>query len=196
MGRHEFHRRYLAMTGIKAELIRGVVHVASPVSYRTHGRPDQLVAALLVLYCAKTPGFESASNTTVILDRRNELQPDQIMFRPVERGGQVTVGQYLRGAPEFVAEIAYTSANIDLGAKKRTYFEAGVREYLVVRTYDETVDWFVRRGDRFASLPADADGILHSEAFPGLWLNVPALLTGDQAAMLATLEAGLASRPA
>ena len=40
---------------------------------------------------------------------------------------------------------------------------------------------------------ADEDGTLRSRAFPGLWLDPAALLAGDIAAVLATLERGLAS---
>ena len=35
----EFLRRYEAMPGVKAELIQGVVYMASPVRNKKHGRP-------------------------------------------------------------------------------------------------------------------------------------------------------------
>ncbi len=38
--RSEFERRYAAMPRVKkAELIEGVVYMASPLRYRSHGRP-------------------------------------------------------------------------------------------------------------------------------------------------------------
>ncbi|MGE3821427.1 MAG: hypothetical protein AB7I30_18615, partial [Isosphaeraceae bacterium] len=42
-------------------------------------------------------------------------------------------------------------------------------------------------------LEAGEGGELRSEAFPGLWLNPGALLSGDADALIATLERGLTS---
>ncbi|WP_297640371.1 hypothetical protein [Caldilinea sp.] len=42
-------------------------------------------------------------------------------------------------------------------------------------------------------MPVDAEGVVRSQVFPGLWLNRAAMLEGDLAQALATLEKGLAS---
>ena len=42
-------------------------------------------------------------------------------------------------------------------------------------------------------LPADARGVIHSRVFPGLRLDVAALLRGDAAAVLAEQQKGLRS---
>jgi hypothetical protein len=42
-------------------------------------------------------------------------------------------------------------------------------------------------------LPAGEAGIVRSQVFPGLWLNTGALWQHDTAALLATLQQGLAS---
>ena len=39
----------------------------------------------------------------------------------------------------------------------------------------------------------DADGLYRSEAFPGLWLDPAALLTGDLEGIIAALGRGLAT---
>ena len=39
----------------------------------------------------------------------------------------------------------------------------------------------------------NADGVICSEIFPGLWLNRDALLAGDLAKVLAVLQLGLAT---
>ena len=44
-----------------------------------------------------------------------------------------------------------------------------------------------------ARLPPDEQGVVRSEVFPGLWLDVPALLRGDLPAVFATLQHGLGS---
>jgi hypothetical protein len=58
---------------------------------------------------------------------------------------------------------------------------------------DAEVDWFVLEGGRYERLPSSAPGTLRGRAFPGLWLDVPALLRGDAAALIEGLDAGLAS---
>ncbi len=50
--RHEFERRYQAMPQVKkAELIEGVVHMASPVRFRSHAKPHAQVMGWLSVYC-------------------------------------------------------------------------------------------------------------------------------------------------
>ncbi|MCI0523919.1 MAG: hypothetical protein L0Y75_01530 [Acidobacteria bacterium] len=46
---------------------------------------------------------------------------------------------------------------------------------------------------QYAPLLPDADGIIRSRVFPGLWLDVRALLNGDMAQVLAALQQGLAA---
>ena len=82
---------------------------------------------------------------------------------------------------------------IDLHAKLRLYERHGVREYLVWRVLDQAIDWFVLRDGRYESLPLDLAGRYRSEVFPGLWLDVAAMLRLDGAAVLAALQAGLAT---
>ncbi|NEQ22229.1 MAG: Uma2 family endonuclease, partial [Microcoleus sp. SIO2G3] len=49
--RQEFERRYTAMAHIKkAELIEGVVYVASPVRANRHGRPHAQIIGWLLVY--------------------------------------------------------------------------------------------------------------------------------------------------
>jgi len=54
MTRHEFHRRYAEHPEIKkAELIEGVVYVASPARAEHHGEPEHDMAGWLAVYKAK-----------------------------------------------------------------------------------------------------------------------------------------------
>jgi len=135
-------------------------------------------------------------NTIVILDPDNEPQPDLAMR--IERGGTSSVDDkgYVVGAPELAIEIAGSSASIDLRDKLNAYRRTGVKEYIVWRTYDEAIDVFVHTGEDLQriELPNDGiyKGIYRSIAFPGLWLNVQALLKRDLAGVLTTLNAGIA----
>jgi len=196
LARAEFERRYAATPGLaKAELIEGVVYVPSPVRADAHGRPHTALIGWLFRYEVATPGAAVYTDATVRLDLDNEPRPDVAAALPAAAGGRsrVAADGYLEGAPELVAEVAASTASYDLHDKKRAYRRNGVREYLVWRTEDRALDWFVLRGGRYARLAPGPDGLLRSEAFPGLWLDPAALLAGDGARVLAALEEGLAS---
>ncbi|MCU0979503.1 MAG: Uma2 family endonuclease, partial [Pirellulaceae bacterium] len=112
-----------------------------------------------------------------------------------ERGGQVRIGpeDYVEAAPELVVEVASSSVSFDLHTKLHVYRRSGVQEYIVWRVLDSRIDWFVLRGGVYERLAADDRGVVRSERFPGLWLNAAALLQGDLAATLRTLDEGLAT---
>ena len=194
--RAEFERRYEAMPDVKkAELIEGVVHMPSPVRFPQHGQPHWNLIGWLSAYGIQTSGVAGGDNTTLKLDNDNEPQPDALMMIDPAHGGQARLDSqgYIVGAPELVAEIASSSVSIDLHDKFRIYRRSGVREYIVWRVLDRAVDWFVLRDSQYVPLSAGEDGIVRSEVFPGLWLNVPAMLDGKLDAVLATLQQGLAT---
>jgi Uma2 family endonuclease len=194
--RAEFERRYEAMPHLKkAELIEGVVYVPSPVRHRQHGSPHAHLIGWLVQYTANTPGVEVGDNSSVRLDLDNEPQPDALLFIDPTRGGQVRISDdgIIEGAPELVAEVASSSVSYDLHAKLHVYRRNGVREYIVWRVLEQEVDWFVLRNGQYERMPRDTQGLVRSEVFPGLWLDPAALLRGDLATVLATVQQGLTS---
>ena len=196
LSRPEFERRYDAMPALrKAELIEGVVYIPSPVRYRRHGRPHAQLIGWLIHYEAGTPGVETADNSTTRLDLDNEPQPDAVLLIAPASGGQarISADDYIEAAPELVVEVASSSVSFDLTTKLHVYRRSGVREYVVWRVLDGAVDWFVLRHGQYERLPLDPEGLLRSETFPGLWLDVPALLRGDVAGVLATVQRGLVS---
>jgi len=196
LDRDEFERRYHAMSGVKkAELIDGVVYLPSPVRTDVHGQPHALLAGWLVNYFAATPGLIISDNGSVRLDARNEPQPDLSLLVDRSQGGRHGLDSqgYIDGGPDLVCEVAASSASIDRNAKFSAYQRNGVREYLLCRTEDGVVDWFVLRKGKYRSLVPDAAGILQSEAFPGLHLDPAALLRSDIVRVLAVLQQGIAT---
>jgi len=196
LSRDEFMRRYEAMPDLKkAELIEGVVYVASPVRHRYHGKQHYHLLNWLGHYEAGTPGVEGGDNSTVQLDVGNVAQPDGVLFLQPERGGRVKFDDegYIVGAPELVAEVAASSVSYDLHDKLQAYERNGVREYIIWRVLDGQLDWFVLREKGYERLLPAQDGIWRSTVFPGLWLDPAALLRGDLAAVFAVLEQGLNS---
>lgn len=132
-------------------------------------------------------GVRVGDNATVRLDRDNEAQPDAFMFREGGRAVQ-TPDDYLEGAPDLVVEVAASSASHDLNAKMHVYRRNGVREYIVWQIYEERIDWFRLNADGvYEPVAPESDGTIESDVFPGLRLNVPALMRGDLAAVIAAV---------
>jgi Uma2 family endonuclease len=174
----------------KAELIEGVVYMGSPVRYVQHGLPEHALRAWLFFYERHTPGLCHVGNTTLRLDLDNEPQPDILLRLPEQAGGRsrVTTDGYLEGAPELVIEVAASSTSYDLHQKLHAYRRNGVMEYLVHRVEDGEVDWFVLDGGTYVRQQPDAHGLLASRVFPGLVLDVAALLREDFDALKAAIE--------
>ncbi|MEZ6131718.1 MAG: Uma2 family endonuclease [Planctomycetaceae bacterium] len=190
----EFLRRYHAMPDVRhAELIEGRVIMPSPVSAEFHGEPHFDLNGWLFLYRAMTPEVYGGDNSTLHLDLDNAPQPDGYLRLSETVGGQSKlVDGYVDGAPELIVEVAASSVSYDLHDKLNAYRRNGVREYVVWRTEDRAIDWFVLVDGRFDPLPPDDDGIYRSHVFPGLWLDSAAVMAGDLARVLTILQQGLA----
>jgi Uma2 family endonuclease len=196
LNRYEFERRYNALPHLKkAELVEGVVYVPAALRFRSHAEPHGNLTGWLWFYKAATPGTELGIEPTVRLDLENAPQPDAVLLIKPQCGGQARLSDddYVEVAPELVAEIAASSAAIDLGDKKRAYRRNGIREYIVWQVFEQKLDWFSLQEGEYLPLPVDADGVTRSRVFPGLWLAVTAMLAGDMARVLAVLQAGLAT---
>jgi Uma2 family endonuclease len=188
--RAEFHRRYCGRPDIKkAELVEGVVYVASPVRFSKHGAPHAAVVGILFAYVARHPGLAVlADNSTLLLDPDNEVQPDVMLFRAEAGAARENDAGYVEGAPDLVVEVAASSASYDLHDKKNAYRRAGVAEYVVWRVEDEVVDWFRLEEGVYVLAKPDGQGVIESLGFPGLRLAVPKLIAGDYAAALAAID--------
>jgi Uma2 family endonuclease len=191
MSRVEFHRLYEnAPRNFKAELIGGVVHVASPLRV-AHGNHHGHLAMLFSAYEFNTPGVEMGDNVTVILGDQSEPQPDLYLRVLPEYGGQsaTSTDDYVDGAPELVAEVAHSSRSIDLHAKREDYARNGVREYLVMSLSDARLRWFDLASN--CELSADTDSVIRVRSFPGLWIDAQALFSRDFRKLMAIFQQGI-----
>lgn len=96
----------------KAELIEGIVYMASPLRFNSHGKPHGQLITWLGVYQVSTPGVELGDNVTVRLDLDNEPQPDVVLLIDERLGGQACISDddYVEGAPELVVEVAAIAA--------------------------------------------------------------------------------------
>jgi len=187
LNREEFERRYLASNIKKAELIEDLVHVASPLRFTPHGKPHSNIITWLGTYQSMFAGLEVGIEPTVRLDDDNEPQLDAVLFR-IDGNAKIDADGYISGAPELIAEIAASTVSYDLHSKKRIYELNGVKEYIVWRTLDRQIDWFVLENGKYNQLEPDGSGIICSREFAGLRLNVNAILSNDMSAVLKTLQ--------
>lgn len=172
MSRDEFERRYADMPGARAELIDGVVYVASPV-FKDHSKPHWLGT-----FDDTTDEYEVLAEHSVRLDADTEVHPDALV-RKLD-GGTSTYSPegFIEGAPELAVEVSMSSVSCDLHGKLRAYQDAGVQEYIVWRVRDGELDWFELRGGQYVKLGPDESGVIESRIITGLKLWVPALLAG------------------
>jgi Uma2 family endonuclease len=197
MTRYEFERRYAAMPfqpkgSNKAELIEGIVYMASPLRF-DHAKPHGSFVTWLSIYSFSNPGLQVGIEPTVRLDLDNEPQPDVVLFAP-GKGARITDDDYIAGAPELMVEISASTVSIDLHQKKQAYQRNGVREYIVWRTLQREIDWFWLDNGEYIRLESDENGVIQSQTFPGLWLAVEAMLSGEMNKVLSVLQAGLKSK--
>jgi hypothetical protein len=193
MSRAEFHKIYEQMPKhFKAELIGGVVYVASPLKLQ-HAKDDSSLGSLFWNYAARTPGVETGHNATVILGDDGEPQPDVFLrIRPEFRGQSTTSATgYILGAPELLGEVALSSKSVDFHVKLDEYARYGAMEYLVMCVKEKKLRWFDLRTKE--ELLPDADGVYRVRAFPGLWINGEALFTENFCRALDTLDLVLTS---
>jgi Uma2 family endonuclease len=142
---------------------------------------------------ARTPGLQIAVDATVFLEGDNEAQPDVCLFRLNPPGSARVVAdkhdtEYIQGAPELVMEIAASSASYDLHDKLAVYQRNGVLEYIVWQVRDKQISWFRLTNDGYVRVEPHGDVIIESAVFPGLCLDIAAMLAGDAAGVLAALD--------
>ena len=144
----------------------------------------------LATFADGNPDVRVGGAGTVILDSRNEPEPDAVLLRRSESGGQsrISLKDYITGAPELLVEISASSVSIDLGPKLQAYQRNGVREYIVWQTFDEVLTWFSLESGVFQPMLPDASGIVHSKVFPGLRLHVASMIADDMTTVLTQLR--------
>ncbi len=209
MDADEFLRRYAVDPVVySAELLQGVVHITRRRERRgcaevirpgitfEQGTSHGKLNAFLGVFAAYTPGVQGCAPATTILPSKTTcLEPDILLRILPEHGGASTIGNdtFIHGVPELLAEISFSSGARDFGKKFDAYQADGVPEYLVWRTAEKEIHWFALKRKKYVALKPHADGTLRSEVFPGLWLDVTALLAGNLAKVLATLQLGITS---
>jgi len=197
LDQEEFHRRYEAYPDdTRFELIGGIVYMMAPAGFE-HGRSGFDLCGILSMYEAATAGVVGVSGATVILGDSSEPQPDVALLIEPDCGGQTRLkqikhNQYIEGPPELILEVSHSTVAIDLHAKRADYHRAGVREYVVVCLAERKIRWFDLGANK--ELAVDRKGILKSLVFPGLWIDVVALVSRNPDRLVTTLKRGIKTK--
>jgi Uma2 family endonuclease len=160
----------LVKEGEKADLIDGVIHMASPDNTDANDLFIWLVRLLGDLVELKDLGKLYGSRVAFRLGERGGPEPD-VAFVRKDRLHLVQQG-YVDGPPDLALEIVSPeSVERDYEAKRKQYQDAGIAEYWIVDEMLQKVT-LLRLGasGRYREI-RPKKGELHSEVLAGFWLR-------------------------
>jgi Uma2 family endonuclease len=157
--------------GQKADLIDGVIYLASPDNTDAGGLFTWLSALLHLVVEAQDAGNVYGSRVAFRINKRNSPEPD-IGFVKKQRLHLVRRG-FVRGAPNLAIEIVSTeSVERDYKKKRKLYQKAGVSEYWIIDPDLRTVLLLRLDGGKRYREVRPKNRMLHSRVIPGFWLRV------------------------
>ena len=160
----------LVKDGQKADLIDGVIYMASPDNNDANKLCVWLLTLMEMLVEDQDLGQMFVSRSAFRLDESNSPEPD-IAFVRRDRLHLVQRG-FTDGPPDLAVEIVSPeSVERDYDKKRRQYQRAGVREYWIVDEIEEYVTLLrLAANHRYREIRARR-GVLTSEAMSGFWLR-------------------------
>jgi Uma2 family endonuclease len=183
----EFYQ--LVPDGQKADLIDGVIYMASPDSLRA----NELTNFLAWLFkgfveARRIHGKVVSSRFAFRLGEFHAPEPDVAYVRP-ERVGLLEEGG-MSGGPDIAVEVvSRESRRRDYEDKRQLYEEAGVPEYWIIDPIQKRVEFLVLKEGRYQLAPLEANRIFRSQALPGFFIDVDWLLADPLPAATGCLEA-------
>lgn len=154
----------------KADLLDGVIHLASPESLDANDLFTWLLRLVGDFAEEHDLGKVYGSRVAFRLEEKSGPEPD-IAFVDKKRLHLREVG-YFRGPPDLAVEIVSPeSVERDYIHKRGTYEKHGVREYLIVDEHEESVT-FLRLGSNGKYREVKSrKGEYHSEVLAGFWFR-------------------------
>jgi len=144
-------------------------------------------------YRLLTPGIYVCLHVPVVLDAHTRVVPGLIAMvnhgclkqcEPVENG--------FEGPPNFVLDVFDPDETAEYEARKAIFQKFGVTEYVAVNTSDSPeFHWNRHNGQTFEEAVPDRQGLIKSQALPGLWVPARALAECDWWSILSAIERGV-----
>ena len=171
---NEFHR--LVPDGQKADLIDGVIYMASPDSRRSNSLTKFLSSLMHMYYEAKDLGGEVfVTRFAFRLTRYRAPEPEVAYVRP--RRVHLIREREMKGAPDIAVEVvSRDSRSRDYGEKFQLYQKAGVEEYWIIDPLQNRAEFHRLRNKTYELVPLEANRIFRSQVLKGFWLDVNWLL--------------------
>jgi Uma2 family endonuclease len=156
--------------GRKADLIDGVIYIASPEN--THANDLLLwLAALMRLFAeARDLGKVLGSRVALRLSDRNDPEPDILFVRKARQ--HLIKRNYIAGAADLAMEIVSPESDErDYCAKRLQYQKAGVLEYWIIDEPRQRITLLRLGADgKYREIRA-RKGVLHSQVLTGFWIR-------------------------
>jgi len=170
----DFYR--LVPDGQKADLIDGVIYMASPDSLRANDLTGFVYTLFRGFLEARGIGGKPFVNRYACrLGEFHAPEPDVGYVRP-ERVGLMEEGG-LRGGPDIAVEVvSRESRHRDYDDKRRLYEEAGIPEYWIIDPIQQRVEFLVLEEGRYRLAPLEENRLFRSRALPGFSIDVDWLL--------------------
>lgn len=160
----------LVKDGQKADLIDGVIYMASPDNTEANKLSVWLSGLMDLFVETRELGQVFVSRVAFRLGETHGPEPD-VAFVRRERSHLVRRG-FVQGPPDLAVEIVSPeSAERDYGTKREQYRRAGVPEYWIVDEMEEKVTMLrLAAGGAYREI-RPRKGVLTSEALPGFWIR-------------------------
>jgi Uma2 family endonuclease len=164
--------RRLVEDGQKADLIDGVIYMASPASLRSNELTGFVESLLRYFVAARDLGGRVfVTRFAFEVNEYRSPEPDVAYVRP-ERAHLLT-DSGMQGGPDIAVEVvSRDSRTRDYGEKKSLYEDAGVAEYWIIDPLQRRVEFHILRSGRYELAALEANRIFRSTVIPGFWIDV------------------------
>jgi Uma2 family endonuclease len=160
----------LVQDGQKADLIDGVIYMASPDNMDANDLFVWLMRLLADVVELNDLGKVNGSRAAYRVNDRNSPEPD-IAFIRRNRTNLVRRG-FVNGAPDLAMEIVSPeSVERDYETKRELYQDAGVEEYWIVDEVEQKVTLLRLAANGKYREIRPKKGELHSQVVPGFWIR-------------------------
>ena len=156
--------------GEKADLLNGVIYMASPDNTDNSDLQSWLQALLFEFIGIYRLGKLFTSRVAFKLNNKNAPEPD-IAFVSAKEAKRIKRG-YVEGPPDLAIEIVSPeSVYRDYYQKREIYEKAGVLEYWIIDPDEKKATFYIRKGSRYVEGKV-VKHYWHSQVLKGLSLDV------------------------
>jgi Uma2 family endonuclease len=155
-----------------AEWVDGEILMASPASLKHQDLSGWLTTILRLFVRTKKLGQVLDSPFLVRLQVSDQAREPDLLFLKTENLGRLKE-TYVEGPPDLVIEIiSPESIDRDRGRKFVEYEQEGIPEYWLLDPLRQQAEFYRRGEDElFHVVLPNAEGLYHSEAVAGFWLQ-------------------------